>query len=75
MGTVPGAYIALLASRLPWFLGGAAPAAAGAGYIVISGHSITMIHGTSRKSQLAIDPHRKNIYFRFWLQYHYDAWN
>ena len=29
------AYIALLASRLPWFLGGAAPAAAGAGYETI----------------------------------------
>ena len=26
------ANIALLASRLPWFLGGAVPAAAGAGY-------------------------------------------
>jgi len=31
MGTAAVAYIALLASRLPWFLGGAAPAAAGAG--------------------------------------------
>ena len=34
MGTAAVAYIALLASRLPWFLGGAAPAAAGAGYFV-----------------------------------------
>ena len=32
MGTAAVAYIALLASQLPWFLGGAAPAAAGAGY-------------------------------------------
>ena len=31
MGTAAVAYIALLASRLPWYLGGAAPAAAGAG--------------------------------------------
>ena len=31
MGTAAVAYIALLASRLPWFLGGAAPAPAGAG--------------------------------------------
>ena len=31
MGTSAVAYIALLASRLPWFLGGAAPDAAGAG--------------------------------------------
>ena len=31
MGTATVAYKALLASRLPWFLGGAAPAAAGAG--------------------------------------------
>ena len=31
MGTAAVAYIALLASRLPWFLGGAAPATAGAG--------------------------------------------
>ena len=32
MGTAAVAYIALLASRLPWFFGGAAPAAAGAAY-------------------------------------------
>ena len=32
MGTAAVAYIALLALRLPSFLGGAAPAAAGAGY-------------------------------------------
>ena len=32
MGTAAVAYIALLASRLPWFLGGAAPATAGAGF-------------------------------------------
>ena len=32
MGTAAVAYIALLASRLPWFLGGAASAAVGAGY-------------------------------------------
>ena len=31
MGTAAVAYIALLAPRLPWFLGGAAPATAGAG--------------------------------------------
>ena len=31
MGTAAVAYIALLASRLPWFLRGAAPAAACAG--------------------------------------------
>ena len=36
MGTAAVAYIALLASRLPWFLGGAAPAAAGAGYFQAS---------------------------------------
>ena len=35
MGTAAVAYIALLASRLPWFLGGAAPAAAGAGLIYL----------------------------------------
>ena len=33
MGTAAVAYIALLASRLPWFMGGAAPATEGAGYI------------------------------------------
>ena len=33
MGTAAVTYIALLASRLPWFLGGAAPAAAGAGLV------------------------------------------
>ena len=32
MGTAAVAYIALHASRLPWFLGGAATAATGAGY-------------------------------------------
>ena len=32
MGTAAVAYIALFASRLPWFLKGAATAAAGAGY-------------------------------------------
>ena len=32
MGTAAVVYIALLASRLPWFLGGALPAAAGAGF-------------------------------------------
>ena len=32
MGTAAVAYIALLASPLPWFLRGAAPAAAGAGW-------------------------------------------
>ena len=32
MGTAAVAYIALLASRLPWILRGAEPAAAGAGY-------------------------------------------
>ena len=31
MGTAAVACTALLASRLPWFLGGAAPATAGAG--------------------------------------------
>ena len=31
MGTAAMAHIALLASRLPWFLGGVAPANAGAG--------------------------------------------
>ena len=36
MGPAAVAYIALLASRLPWFLGGAAPAAAGAGYLSYS---------------------------------------
>ena len=35
MGTAAVAYIALLASRLPWFWAGAAPAAAGAGYSCI----------------------------------------
>ena len=35
MGTAAVAYIALLASRLPWFLGGAAPATAGAGYYIL----------------------------------------
>ena len=38
MGTAAVAHRALLASRLPWFLGGAAPAAAGAGYIYIDIH-------------------------------------
>ena len=33
MGTAAVAYIELLASRLPWFFGGAAPATAGAGYL------------------------------------------
>ena len=38
MGPAAVAYIALLASRLPWFLGGAAPAAAGAGYTYVHLH-------------------------------------
>ena len=39
MGTAAVVYIALLASRLPWFLGGAAPAPAGAGYIYFFFHT------------------------------------
>ena len=35
MDTAAVAYIGLLASRLPWFLGGAAPDAAGAGYVTV----------------------------------------
>ena len=38
MSAAAVAYIALLASRLPWFLGGAAPAAAGAGFTMVFVH-------------------------------------
>ena len=38
-------------------------------------YSTFMVHGTWKKTQLALDLHWKKKYSCFRLQYHYDAWN
>ena len=54
MGTATVAYIALLTSRLPWFLGGAAPAAAGAGYSTRSQPSVSWETGAATAGYIYI---------------------
>ena len=39
------------------------------------GYNTTMVHGTWKKTKLALDPHRKKICFRFRLQYCFDSWD
>ena len=39
------------------------------------GYNTTIVHGTWKKTKLALDPHRKKICFRFRLQYCFDSWD